>query len=286
MNNSINYLQSNLDFTRQFYKFLLNKEAIEYQTNYYIQKIMNNIVNQVKNNENIEYIILDYNDDMLSYINLCIINNCLYFLNTNYKLLIWGNIRKTKKYIFDSKQYKKIKNRDLKNYTSNSIIISSFNPIYKVSDYWKKFSKFKLVVKPLEHMTYEEIRTCLFFYEPKDNIKYLNDCNKFLNSKNVEKFKYNYKIENIYKNNLSEIINSCSHLFIYISKNDTDEILKEKISRINENRNIIILYIIDDDMEEGDLFKNPIFTTIENPSQEPNNFNIFKRSAYDETICN
>ena len=40
MNNSINYLQSNLDFTRQFYKFLLNKEAIEYQTNYYIQKIM------------------------------------------------------------------------------------------------------------------------------------------------------------------------------------------------------------------------------------------------------
>ena len=88
MNNSINYLQSNLDFTRQFYKFLLNKEAIEYQTNYYIQKIMNNIVNQIKNNENIEYIILDYNDDMLSYINLCIINNCLYFLNTNYKLLI------------------------------------------------------------------------------------------------------------------------------------------------------------------------------------------------------
>ena len=34
------------------------------------------------------------------------------------------------------------------------------------------------------------------------------------------------------------------------------------------------------------LFKNPIFTTIENPSQEPNNFNIFKRSVYDETICN
>lgn len=286
MNNSINYLQSNLDFTRQFYKFLLNKEAIEYQTNYYIQKIMNNIVNQVKNNENIEYIILDYNDDMLSYINLCIINNCLYFLNTNYKLLIWGNIRKTKKYIFDSKQYKKIKNRDLKNYTSNSIIISSFNPIYKVSDYWKKFSKFKLVIKPLEHMTYEEIRTCLFFYEQKDNIKYLNDCSKFLNNKNVEKFKYNYKIENIYKNNLSEIIDSCSHLFIYISKNDTDEILKEKISRINESKNIVILYIIDDDMEEGDLFKNPVFTTIENPSQEPNNFNIFKRSAYDETICN
>lgn len=286
MNNSINYLQSNLDFTRQFYKFLLNKEAIEYQTNYYIQKIMNNIVNQVKNNENIEYIILDYNDDMLSYINLCIINNCLYFLNTNYKLLIWGNIRKTKKYIFDSKQYKKIKNRDLKNYTSNSIIISSFNPIYKVSDYWKKFSKFKLVIKPLEHMTYEEIRTCLFFYESKDNIKYLNDCSKFLNSKNVEKFKYNYKIENIYKNNLSEIIDACSHLFIYISKNDTDDILKEKISKINENKNIIILYIIDDDMEERDLFKNPIFTTIENPSQEPNNFNIFKRSVYDEIICN
>lgn len=286
MNNSINYLQSNLDFTRQFYKFLLNKEAIEYQTNYYIQKIMNNIVNQIKNNENIEYIILDYNDDMLSYINLCIINNCLYFLNTNYKLLIWGNIRKTKKYIFDSKQYKKIKNRDLKKYTSNSIIISSFNPIYKVSDYWKKFSKFKLVIKPLEHMTYEEIRTCLSFYEPKDNIKYLNDCSKFLNSKNVEKFKYNYKIENIYKNNLSEIIDSCSHFFIYISKNDTDDILKEKISKINENKNIIILYIIDDDMEEEDLFKNPIFTTIENPSQEPNNFNIFKRSVYDETICN
>ena len=40
MNNSINYLQSNLDFTRQFYKFLLNKEAIEYQTNYYIQKMI------------------------------------------------------------------------------------------------------------------------------------------------------------------------------------------------------------------------------------------------------
>ena len=39
-------------------------------------------------------------------------------------------------------------------------------------------------------------------------------------------------------------------------------------------------------MEEEDLFKNPIFTTIENPSQEPNNFNIFKRSVYDETICN
>ena len=286
MNNSINYLQSNLDFTRQFYKFLLNKDAIEYQTNYYIQKIMNNIVNQIKNNEDIEYIILDYNDDMLSYINLCIINNCLYFLNTNYKLLIWGNIRKTKKYVFNNKQYKKIKNRDLKNYTSNSIIISSFNPIYKVSDYWKKFSKFKLVIKPLEHMTYEEIRTCLFFYEPKDNTKYLNDCSKFLNSKNVEKFKYNYKIENIYKNNLLEIIDSCSHLFFYISKNDTDEILKEKINKINENKNIVILYIIDDDMEEGDLFKNPIFTTIENPSQEPNNFNIFKRSVYDETICN
>ena len=63
-------------------------------------------------------------------------------------------------------------------------------------------------------------------------------------------------------------------------------ILKEKISKINENKNIIILYIIDDDMEEEDLFKNPIFTTIENPSQEPNNFNIFKRSVYDETICN
>ena len=102
--NYIDYLKSDIDFTRQYYIKKYNNLGLEMQTNQYIQNRMNILVSYLKNHKNIKYIILDYKDDMLSYINYSIVSNCFQFLNNNYKLLFFGKIKKTKDYIYNYKQ--------------------------------------------------------------------------------------------------------------------------------------------------------------------------------------
>ena len=81
--NYIDYLKSDIDFTRQYYIKKYNNLGLEIQTNQYIQNRMNILVSYLKNHKNIKYIILDYKDDMLSYINYSIVSNCFQFLNNN-----------------------------------------------------------------------------------------------------------------------------------------------------------------------------------------------------------
>ena len=277
MKNSYDYLISNIDYIR-------NEYTDEYQTNLYIQKQMNNIYNIIKNN-NINNIILDYNDNLLSYIIYNILNNCFQFLDKNkYNFLIYGKIKKTKRYIYNYKELKTINKYNLNKYNKNTIIISSFNSIYNVSNYNKKFKKFNIIISPLENMSYKEIRMTLLFYENKNN-KYLKDYKNFCNLKIFKN--YLNELKNIEVLELKDLLLFPNKLLVLINKDQLNnyEYLFNKIKLINSYKGFTI-YIIDDKISKEEFLKNKIFLNIINKEKAPNKYNIFNRSEYNEIIYN
>lgn len=277
MENSYDYLISNIDYIRDEY-------TDEYQTNLYIQKQMNNIYNIIKNN-NINNIILDYNNNLLSYIIYNILNNCFQFLDKNkYNFLIYGKIKKTKKYIYNYKELKTINKYNLNKYNKNTIIISSFNSIYNVSNYNEKFKKFNMIISPLENMSYKEIRMALLFYENKNN-KYLKDYKNFCNLKIFKN--YLNELKNIEILELKDLLLFPNKLLVLISKDQLNnyEYLFNKIKLINSYKGFTI-YIIDDKISKEEFLKNKIFLNIINKAKAPNKYNIFNRSEYNKIIYN
>ena len=277
MENSYDYLISNIDYIRDEY-------TDEYQTNLYIQKQMNNIYNIIKNN-NINNIILDYNDNLLSYIIYNILNNCFQFFYKNkYNFLIYGKIKKTKKYIYNYKDFKTINKYNLNKYNKNTIIISSFNSIYNVSNYNEKFKKFNITISPLENMSYREIRMALLFYENKSN-KYLKDYKNFCNLRIFKN--YLNELKNIEVLELKDLLLFPNKLLVLINKEQLNnyEYLFNKIKLINSYKGFTI-YIIDDQISKEEFLKNKIFLNIINKEKAPNKYNIFNRSEYNKIIYN
>ena len=279
--NYIDYLKSDIDFTRQYYIKKYNNLGLEIQTNQYIQNRMNILVSYLKNHKNIKYIILDYKDDMLSYINYSIVSNCFQFLNNNYKLLFFGKIKKTKDYIYNYKQDKILNKFNYKKYINNSLYISGFNPMYKVNDSLKISNKFPLKLNLINLMSSDEIRCSLDFFQVKNN-NYSKDSYEFQSS--IPFKLYTSKCLNTtYK--IPELIdledNNIKYNIFHISKNLSEEELNNIINNINSLLpEEIVLYYIEDDMTIDDLFLNPIYLRVNQSSHAPNNFNIFYREEY------
>lgn len=284
-NKYINYLTSDIDFTRQYYYNITKSD--EFQTNIYLQNQMNILVNLIKNNSNIQNIILEYRDDLISYINYNIIKNCLQFLGLKYTILFFGKIKKTKDYIYNYKNIKKINCFQLKKYKDNSIFISGFNPIYKVNNSNKILSKFKLSYSPIKSMSSEEIKYALDFYSLKKD-KYLEDCGKLYSSKLFKEYEKEYKIEKISNFNLEDIYDNIKIIKL------TKELLEKNGDNIIKDINSLqvgtaIIYYIQDDMTEEDLILNPLFLKVIYSSHAPNKFNTFKEDnngIKNKDICN
>lgn len=279
--NYIDYLKSDIDFTRQYYIKKYSNLGLEIQTNQYIQNRMNILVSYLKNHKNIKYIILDYKDDMLSYINYSIVSNYFQFLNNNYKLLFFGKIKKTKDYIYNYKQYKILNKFNYKKYINNSLYISGFNPMYKVNDTLKISNKFPLKLNLINLMSSDEIICSLDFFQVKNN-NYSKDSYEFQSS--VPFKLYTSKCLNTtYK--IPELIdledNNIKYNIFHISKNLSEEELNNTINNINSLLpEEIVLYYIEDDMTIDDLFLNPIYLRVNQSSHAPNNFNIFYREEH------
>lgn len=280
--NYIDYLKSDIDFTRQYYIKKYSNIGLEIQTNQYIQNRMNILVSYLKSHKNIKYIILDYKDDMLSYINYSIVNNCFHFLNNNYKLLFFGKIKKTKDYIYNYKQYKILNKFNYKKYINNSIYISGFNPMYKVNDTLKISNKFPLKLNLINLMSSDEIRCSLWFFQIKNN-NYSKDSYEFQSSIPFELYTSKCLNTTYKKPELIDLEdNNIKYNIFHISKNLSKEELNNIINNINSLLpEEIVIYYIEDDMVRDDLFLNPIYLKINQSSHAPNNFNVFYREEHD-----
>ena len=171
--------------------YQLENCSIENQTNYLINNIMYNFIKTYKNVFKKKIFIYEYNDDIPSLIGLTILQNIQPFQKFNFYL--FGKAKKTKEYIKNVKFYSKWK---LKKNKDKIILISSFNPIYKVSDNKYKSNKF---INPdyylINRFTPDELHQSRLFY----HIGYIK--NDILNYKYGNLINFNNSINDLSKNN-------------------------------------------------------------------------------------
>lgn len=168
--NLIQMFNSNLNFKP-------DSINLESYTNYLINKQMNLLVKQIKENKN-KIFVLNYKDDLLSLICYRIIKNVQAI--ESFDFYICGKTIKTRKSL-NSKE-KKISSFKLKRKIeqNEAIIISPFNPIYQVFGLTKTFKNFYYSsFKPLEHFTIQELEQAQIFYHlgyyKKDKIQFNSD---------------------------------------------------------------------------------------------------------------
>lgn len=172
----------NLDYP----KIIDYTQRIDYeaQTNYTLNRVMNNFISQFINSFENTTFIVNYTDDtfgLITYNILLTIESC-YDIN----FYLYGKNKKTKKYI-DNKYV--IKKRKLK-HLDNIIYIECFNPLYYVEKHKKYFNDLS-IVSLIDKFTPEQFIILSHFYsipsEPIYNINF-NILDIFCNRNNLPMF--------------------------------------------------------------------------------------------------
>lgn len=133
---------------------------IDIQTNALINKVLNNFYNIYKDNIQQYSIVYEYRDDCISFVGLRLLQILAEQMNFNFD--IYGKVKKFKKKVGNNRR---INDKEL-NKKTNVLLISSFNPIYKVNfkeDLSKKIdftSKYNIV----EQFTPDELSIAFNFY--------------------------------------------------------------------------------------------------------------------------
>lgn len=133
---------------------------IDIQTNALINRVLNNFYNVYKDNIQQYSIVYEYRDDCISFVGLRLLQILAEQMNFNFD--IYGKVKKFKKKVGNNRR---INDKEL-NKKTNVLLISSFNPIYKVNfkeDLSKKInftSKYNIV----EQFTPDELSIAFNFY--------------------------------------------------------------------------------------------------------------------------
>ena len=133
---------------------------IDIQTNALINKVLNNFYNVYKDNIQQYSIVYEYRDDCISFVGLRLLQILAEQMNFNFD--IYGKVKKFKKKVGKNRR---INDKEL-NKKTKVLLISSFNPIYKVNfkeDLSKKINfanKYNIV----EQFTPDELIIAFDFY--------------------------------------------------------------------------------------------------------------------------
>lgn len=136
---------------------------IDIQTNALINKVLNNFYNIYKDNIQQYSIVYEYRDDCISFVGLQLLQ--ILAEQMNFSFDIYGKVKKFKKKVGKNRR---INDREV-NKKTNVLLISSFNPIYKVNfkeDLSKKINftnKYNIV----EQFTPDELSIAFNFYGGK-----------------------------------------------------------------------------------------------------------------------
>lgn len=153
LQNKIIHFNLNLDYP-------IDDIPIDIQTNALINKVLNNFYNVYKDNIQQYSVVYEYRDDCISLVGLRLIQILAEQMNFNFE--IFGKVKKFKKKVGKTRRTneKEINKKD------NVLLISNFNPIYKVNleeDSSKKIN-YKQKYNIVEEFTPDEFTIAFHFY--------------------------------------------------------------------------------------------------------------------------
>lgn len=209
----------------------------ENQCNYLITKVINNINNLLTNN--IKYFVLDYRDDLYSYVAFSILQGLSSYKNI--PILFHGKVKKTKKY-FEKKYKIKYYKEDIlmpKEENKDKFFISSFNPIYYVWNVSKNSKVFYSNYNIIDKFTLRQVEYAAEnFYGVDEKIKIDKHFRKLFEGKicyNNDNDDFNFSAYfPYYKQNFTT-------LFVKLTGKESDNI-DEIINEINKRDNCVVLY--------------------------------------------
>lgn len=153
LQNKIIHFNLNLDYP-------IDDIPIDIQTNALINRVLNNFYNIYKDNIQQYSVVYEYRDDCISLVGLRLIQILAEQMNFNFE--IFGKVKKFKKKVGKTRRTneKEINKKD------NVLLISNFNPIYKVNleeDLSKKIN-YKQRYNIVEQFTPDEFTIAFHFY--------------------------------------------------------------------------------------------------------------------------
>lgn len=153
LQNKIIHFNLNLDYP-------IDDIPIDTQTNALINRVLNNFYNIYKDNIQQYSVVYEYRDDCISLVGLRLVQILAEQMNFNFE--IFGKVKKFKKKVGKTRRTneKEINKKD------NVLLISNFNPIYKVNleeDLSKKIN-YKQKYNIVEQFTPDEFTIAFHFY--------------------------------------------------------------------------------------------------------------------------
>ena len=131
------------------------------QANLVVSRIMNDFLKMFGQHFKTKTFIYEYNDDLYSLIGYHILHAISEI--TDFKFVLYGKPKKTKKYILKSKRI--ISKREFNKFKSTSILLSHDNPIYEVLNLKGTSNEFKDAYSIVYCLTPDELFTLQKFYD-------------------------------------------------------------------------------------------------------------------------
>ena len=173
--------------------------AIDTQTNALINRTLNNFYNIFKDNIQQFNIVYEYRDDCISLIGLRLLQILAEQMNFNFE--IFGKVKKFKKKVGNARRV----NEKEVNKKENILLISNFNPIYKVNLVEEQSKKINYVKKYniVEQFTPDEFSIAFHFYGGEINEISSDDV-----IRSIETLRFNKWIKNPQRAALPQILAS------------------------------------------------------------------------------
>ena len=271
----------NLDGKIKHYNLNLNyfktKNEIA-ETNYYIQQQLNYFINNYSSMVDTHTFILEYHDDIISAI-------CYRMLNAfsgalGFKLLLCGRRRKTKEWI--NKKTKTISwwraKRMLKK--DKAVLISAFNPLYKVNNSKEIFNSFETNQWNLvEKFTPAQLGLARIFY----HIGYLKD--DILESEASAKFDEACREGDLSGYDFIEGLSTFMNKNVYYIKLTNDLKKNEEVLNKLEEENGLFFYYYDEELKSTSLEQVQTFGYFIQKSSNAYGYNnIIDRETINEIV--
>lgn len=254
MNNLIALYNLNLDYR-------IEKLTLDEQTNILINNIFQEINIDTKKN-NITTYIIEYNDDILSVLCYKILVTLRSMLKFN--LYLTNKPKKYKDYI-DKNEVILSKRKLKKIVPEETIVISTYNPIYKVLEIashsnkyeFDNFKRWKLI----KDFTYNEIITALKFYHT--NIDF-EEYNEYFTLEKVDLNKDLTKIPNLDYNYNKEIV--------LVKFGETIDYNLKLLNDIEQDDRLVFYYITNEKQKE--ILESEYIYYVNRAINRPNSYNI------------
>jgi hypothetical protein len=261
----------NLDYER---------EKVPYASycNYKLTLLINDIKTKALNKK----IVLDYQDNLESFLTFCIIDTLSPFVNN--EVYIYGKTYHTHKYLKKrNKHYRKIKDKSIKR--EDIFVVSPFNPICYVLNEKKTYSKFIADYYPIKDMTLKMMNYMLKYFYASNNYNFNNSllCH-FKDDLTMTQETHRCCREDFldyYKRNCFNFNNNDIHYStLIINCQDKDEDYFHKLTDLINRKDVVAIYCGEISNDNQKLMGTYIKNSINTPRLD---FNYFYNFDYEES---